>query len=204
MTTALEVGEGSASRLGLYLTPGKTRYPLYRKLGGVQGRSGQVWKISPPPGFEPRTVQTVTSRYTYWANRPSNLRLNFKRIEKISNPSHYGKQYLTPDTRNCYENSILMNAFLTTVQQPPAGQGLLIIEDSRSLSDTPHSVGLLWNNDQSVPETSTWQHTTLTTDRYPCPGGICTHNPNKRVAADPRLRPREHWDRHWKMITYRK
>jgi hypothetical protein len=29
-------------------TPGKTRYPLYRRLGGPQDRSGQMWKISPP------------------------------------------------------------------------------------------------------------------------------------------------------------
>ena len=29
-------------------TPGKTRYPLYRRLGGPHGRSGQVPKISPP------------------------------------------------------------------------------------------------------------------------------------------------------------
>jgi len=28
-----------------------------------------------------------------------------------------------------------------------------------------HSVGLLWTRDQFVAETSTWQHTTLTTDR---------------------------------------
>ena len=46
------------------LPPGKTRYPLYRKLGGPQGRSGRVRKISPPPGIDPRTVQTVASRYT--------------------------------------------------------------------------------------------------------------------------------------------
>ena len=32
--------------------------------GGPQGRSGRVRKISPPPGFDPRTVQPVTSRYT--------------------------------------------------------------------------------------------------------------------------------------------
>jgi hypothetical protein len=30
------------------------------------------------------------------------------------------------------------------------------------------SVGLLWTRDQLVAETSTWQHTTFTTDRYPC------------------------------------
>ena len=52
-------------------TPGKTRYPLYRRLGGPQGRSGQVRKISPPPGFDPRTVQPVASRYTDYATRPT-------------------------------------------------------------------------------------------------------------------------------------
>jgi hypothetical protein len=31
--------------------PGKTRYTLYRRLGGPQCRSGRVRKISPPPGF---------------------------------------------------------------------------------------------------------------------------------------------------------
>jgi hypothetical protein len=46
------------------LPPGMTRYPLYRRLDGPQGRSGRVRKISPPPGFDPRTVQPVMSRYT--------------------------------------------------------------------------------------------------------------------------------------------
>ena len=35
----------------------ETRYPFYRRLGEPQGRSGQVRKISPPPGFDPRTVE---------------------------------------------------------------------------------------------------------------------------------------------------
>ena len=42
----------------------ETRYPLYRRLGGPQGRSGRLRKISPPPGFDPQTVQPVVSRYT--------------------------------------------------------------------------------------------------------------------------------------------
>jgi len=46
------------------LPPGKTQYPLYRRLGGPQGQSGWVWKISPPTGFNPRTVQPVVSHYT--------------------------------------------------------------------------------------------------------------------------------------------
>jgi hypothetical protein len=67
MTTALEGGEGSASGPGRFLPPGKTRYPLYRRLSGPPGRCGQVREISPSPGFDPRTVQPVASRYTYWA-----------------------------------------------------------------------------------------------------------------------------------------
>ena len=56
-------GEGSASH-DRSLPPGKTQYPLYRRLGGPQGRSGQVRKISPPQRLDPRTVQPVASRYT--------------------------------------------------------------------------------------------------------------------------------------------
>ena len=43
---------------------GETQYPLYSRLGGPQGRSGQVRKITPTPGFDPRTVQPVADRYT--------------------------------------------------------------------------------------------------------------------------------------------
>jgi hypothetical protein len=46
------------------LTPGKTRYSLNSRLGGPQGRSGRVRKISLPPVFDLRTVQPVASRYT--------------------------------------------------------------------------------------------------------------------------------------------
>ena len=46
------------------LPPGKTRNPLYRRLGGPQDRCGWVRKISPPPAFDPRTVQPVANRYT--------------------------------------------------------------------------------------------------------------------------------------------
>jgi hypothetical protein len=38
-----------------------------------------------------------------------------------------------------------------------------------TITDAPHSVGLLWTSDQLDAETSTWHHTTLTKDRYPCP-----------------------------------
>jgi hypothetical protein len=49
------------------LYPGKEiRYPFYRRLGGPQGRSGRVRKISPPTGA-PQTVQPVESPYTDYA-----------------------------------------------------------------------------------------------------------------------------------------
>ena len=61
------MGVGGQHYAPAALPPGKTRYPLYRRLGGPQGRSGRVRKISSPPGFDPRTVQPVVSRYTDWA-----------------------------------------------------------------------------------------------------------------------------------------
>jgi hypothetical protein len=57
-------GVGGQRHFLATLPQGKTRYPLYRRLGGSQGRSGWVRKISPPPEFNPRTVQPVASRYT--------------------------------------------------------------------------------------------------------------------------------------------
>jgi hypothetical protein len=42
----------------------KTRYLLYRRLGGPQGQSARVQKIPPPPRFDPRPV---ASHYTDWA-----------------------------------------------------------------------------------------------------------------------------------------
>jgi hypothetical protein len=58
---------GGQSHAPAALPPGKTRYPLHRRLGEPQGRSGQVRKILPPAGFDLRTFQAVASRYTYYA-----------------------------------------------------------------------------------------------------------------------------------------
>jgi hypothetical protein len=62
-----------------------------------------------------------------------------------------------------------MKVFFFHVSTALVGLGLFILEVSRSHSDTPRSVGLLWASDQPDAETSNLQHTTLTTDRYPCP-----------------------------------
>ena len=88
------------------------------------------------------------------------------------------------------------------VRRPSSGPGLIIVETSRSHADIHppththrHSVELLWTSDQPVAETSTWQHTTPTRERHPCPCGIRTRSLSKRAVADPRLRPRGQWDR---------
>ena len=59
--------EGDQRHAPATLPPRKTRYLLYRRLGGPQGRSERVREISPPSDFDPRTVQSVASRYTDWA-----------------------------------------------------------------------------------------------------------------------------------------
>jgi len=66
LTSALDGGGWPPPRLG-HFNPQKTRYPLYRKLGGPQEWSGRVWKISFPLGFDPWTVQLIASRYIEYA-----------------------------------------------------------------------------------------------------------------------------------------
>ena len=69
------MGVGGQRHAPAALPPGKTRYPLYGRLGGPQGRSGRMRKILPPPVFDPRTAQSVASRYTDWAISASALSL---------------------------------------------------------------------------------------------------------------------------------
>jgi hypothetical protein len=64
LTSALGEGVRLRPRPGRFTSGKETRYPLYRRLGGPQGQSVRVQEISLPPGFFPRTVQTVASRYT--------------------------------------------------------------------------------------------------------------------------------------------
>jgi hypothetical protein len=62
VTSALDWGVLSTPHPGRF-TPGtETPHPLYRTLGGSQGRSELAWEISPsPPGFDLRTVQPEAS-----------------------------------------------------------------------------------------------------------------------------------------------
>ena len=79
MTAALEGGEWSAACPDSTLPPGKTRYPIYRRLDGPQGLSGRAKNLV-PTGIRSRTVQPLVSRYTDWATR-----LTDKNIMELSN-----------------------------------------------------------------------------------------------------------------------
>ena len=64
-STSTMDGVGGQRHAPPALPPEETRYPLNRRLGGPKNRSGGVWKISPPPGFDPRTVQSAASRSVF-------------------------------------------------------------------------------------------------------------------------------------------
>jgi hypothetical protein len=85
-------------------------------------------------------------------------------------------------TIECWVSLVLPPAM---AQQPIVGQGLLIIEISRSYSDTPHLVKLLCASDQPVAETS--DNTPLTRDIH-APVEMRTQTCSKRAASDPCLR----------------
>ena len=73
LTSALD-GVGGQHHAPAALNSGMTQNPL----GGLQGRSGRVWKISPPPEFDPRTINPVASRYTDWVIPAHNSTFKYK------------------------------------------------------------------------------------------------------------------------------
>ena len=78
------MGVGGQRHAPAALTPGKeTRCSLYRRLGGDQGRYGRVCKISPSPGFDLRTVQSVASRYTKLPRLPLTTKKEEERYRNV-------------------------------------------------------------------------------------------------------------------------
>ena len=65
LTSALDVGWWLTPCPGRFTPRKENRYPFYTRLGGAPGLSGRVRKITTQPGFDPRTVQPVASRYTF-------------------------------------------------------------------------------------------------------------------------------------------
>ena len=65
---------------------------------------------------------------------------------------------------NVIKNITFFGVTVPSGPWPPHSWGFWITHN-----DALQSVGLLWTSDQLVAETSTLQHTTLTTERHPCP-----------------------------------
>jgi hypothetical protein len=83
LTSTLDGVGWSTPRPGHFIPEKETRHVFYRRFGRPQGRSGRMWKVSPPLGFNPRTVHPVASRYTDWANQAhlnSIIGTEFKRV----------------------------------------------------------------------------------------------------------------------------
>jgi len=85
---------------------------------------------------------------------------------------------------------------LFLARQPHVGQGIHIHEVPRSHTTTRHRrYDSSWReispSQRPLPDHT--QHSQQT--NVHAPGGFWAHNLNRRAAADPRLRPRGHWDR---------
>ena len=79
--------------------------------------------------------------------------------------------------------------YFTMAQQPPVGQGLPITLRHTTLGRTPLHEWSARRRDLCLTRHNTH-------NRYShVPGWTRTHNPSKRAAPDPRLRPRGHWNR---------
>jgi len=90
--------------------------------------------------------------------------------------------------KNCHMRFLLWR-FIGVV-----GKGLLVTEVSPSRTHYTRqdsSGGVIGPSQRIIPDNA--QHS-LQTDTH-APGGIRTHNPSKREAAEPHLRLRGHWDR---------
>jgi hypothetical protein len=109
---------------------------------------------------------------------------------------NYRKKLFTFLTQFPSEVFGIGTVFFFMAQQPTMGQGLIIVEASRSHSDPRHTVGLFWTSDQPDAQTSTSQHNSTHMQHASTPlSGIRTRHPSMKATADPSFRPCGHWDR---------
>jgi hypothetical protein len=95
-----------------------------------------------------------------------------------------------------YHSLLLLLLLFSLALQPSAGFGLPVSPGFLiTHNDTLRSEGLLSTSDQFVADTpDNIQHTQQT--NIHAHGGIRNYDRTRRAAADLRLRPRGHWDRH--------
>ena len=68
------------------LPPGKTRYPLYRRWVGLRAGLDRCEKSRPHRDSNPRTVQSVASRYIDYATRPTMVIVMYYTYECVRHP----------------------------------------------------------------------------------------------------------------------
>ena len=117
LTLALHGGGVVNACLG-HFTPGKkTRYPLYRRLGEPQGRSGRVLNISSQPGFDPWTVyKTFQERNLFFLfsnYRTKNIKLLLGKISwcRLCHHTHCQSQIRTANSLRRVKFLGKLNAF---------------------------------------------------------------------------------------------
>jgi hypothetical protein len=101
-SSVLEWGSGQ-HHAPAALPPGKTRYALYRRLGGPQGRSGRVRKISPRPAFFFRSPdRPVRNQSLHGLSYPAHTPLAVVLGNRTQPFSKHTTVIFVVDT-NCYE-----------------------------------------------------------------------------------------------------
>jgi hypothetical protein len=92
------------------LPPGKTRYPLYRRLGGPQGRSGRVQKISSHWGSIPEHPARSESLYRLSYPGPISRYITIiKHIYELCSGNHINLTHITFSNQN-FNSKYLSNA----------------------------------------------------------------------------------------------
>jgi hypothetical protein len=167
--------------------------------GGPKGRTGRLRKISPSPGLESLTFQPVAS-HTYRYDVFKNInQWPFLHVSHTEGIGQIGDQKWRRDRRilreelQClnYPSNIIDRVFflpslvrtflLTHCRCRGSLLHLIILCDTHTHTHT-QSVGLLWTGDRFFAATSTWDHTTPTTDIHAhC--GIRTCSPSKQTKS---------------------
>jgi hypothetical protein len=124
----------------------RNREPLGSKRRGTLSRNEHT-----PPGDR---LQNTNVRTTCQAE----VRMQIVRLFRNKRIWMWAKKWGLKDNM---QREKLWFVYFSMAQLPLVGKGPYF-EASRSHSDTSHSVGLLWTNDQPDAETSTWKHTTQT------------------------------------------
>ena len=107
------------------LPPGNTRYPLYRRLGGPQGRCGRVRKISPPTGIRSPDRPARSESLDRLSYRGSCHLLHLTLLQCSHTPVHT-RATSTPTLNSLYHVSV---SFLLMVLSQAATSSLHEAED---------------------------------------------------------------------------